>query len=136
MQAARPAEAARPEDLRDSSRKSRGVIGLWNNWPPLLLLANARQSSMSDTLGQVTRYRNLSERRSIGNVPQAPAGQFTEVSCCCCFTLVARSREPKLNAGSGAEGRERSLMPRKSRRALWSDAACYHILNRGHARET
>ena len=41
-----------------------GIIG-----HAVLLLANARQSSMSDTLGQVTRYRNLSQRRSIGNVP-------------------------------------------------------------------
>ena len=27
-------------------------------------------------------------------------------------------------------------MPRAARRRLWNDAACYHALNRGHARET
>jgi putative transposase len=27
-------------------------------------------------------------------------------------------------------------MPRAARQALWSPAACYHVLNRGHARET
>jgi REP element-mobilizing transposase RayT len=27
-------------------------------------------------------------------------------------------------------------MPRAGRRWLWTEAACYHLLNRGHARET
>lgn len=27
-------------------------------------------------------------------------------------------------------------MPRAARRRLWTQAACYHVLNRGHARET
>jgi putative transposase len=27
-------------------------------------------------------------------------------------------------------------MPRTARRSLWAPAACYHVLNRGHARET
>jgi putative transposase len=27
-------------------------------------------------------------------------------------------------------------MPRAARRRLWTEAACYHVLNRGHARET
>jgi REP element-mobilizing transposase RayT len=27
-------------------------------------------------------------------------------------------------------------MPRRPRHRLWTEAACYHILNRGHARET
>ena len=27
-------------------------------------------------------------------------------------------------------------MPRAARRLRWTDAACYHVLNRGHARET
>src|SRR5713226_1003116 len=27
-------------------------------------------------------------------------------------------------------------MPRTARRHLWAEAACYHVLNRGHARET
>jgi putative transposase len=27
-------------------------------------------------------------------------------------------------------------MPRAARNALWTPAACYHVLNRGHARET
>src|SRR6516164_553086 len=27
-------------------------------------------------------------------------------------------------------------MPRAARRSLWAPAACYHVLNRGHARET
>jgi len=27
-------------------------------------------------------------------------------------------------------------MPRSARQKLWTDAACYHVLNRGHARET
>jgi putative transposase len=27
-------------------------------------------------------------------------------------------------------------MPRRARRLLWTEGACYHVLNRGHARET
>ena len=27
-------------------------------------------------------------------------------------------------------------MPSKPRRTVWTDAACYHIMNRGHNRET
>src|SRR5438874_1334517 len=27
-------------------------------------------------------------------------------------------------------------MPRSARRGLWTEAACYHVLTRGHARET
>ena len=27
-------------------------------------------------------------------------------------------------------------MPRVARRRLWTPAACHHVLNRGHARET
>jgi REP element-mobilizing transposase RayT len=27
-------------------------------------------------------------------------------------------------------------MPRRARRYQWTEAACYHVLNRGHARET
>ena len=27
-------------------------------------------------------------------------------------------------------------MPRAPRNRCWTDAACYHVLNRGHARET
>ena len=27
-------------------------------------------------------------------------------------------------------------MPRAARRHRWTEAACYHVLNRGHARET
>jgi len=27
-------------------------------------------------------------------------------------------------------------MPRSARRNVWTTAACYHVLNRGHARET
>jgi hypothetical protein len=27
-------------------------------------------------------------------------------------------------------------MPHAARRSQWTEAACYHVLNRGHARET
>jgi putative transposase len=30
----------------------------------------------------------------------------------------------------------RLAMPRNARRNVWTRAGCYHVLNRGHARET
>jgi putative transposase len=46
--------------------------------------------------------------------------------------LEARSSE----GASQHPRREFLAMPRAARRYQWTDAACYHVLNRGHARET
>ncbi len=41
-----------------------------------------------------------------------------------------------LRAGDGPNEQRRSRRPRAARRWQWTEAACYHVLNRGHARET
>ena len=85
------------------------------------------------------RYNSAPSRdRSRGRLSKNPQPLFASATqvlfSSCQKILVPLSRSVKMTTPSRQCSQGGLAIPRIPRRHLWSDAACYHILNRGHNR--